>query len=129
VLAPFCSLLPPLYYVLVRPQNIELGPVISCDSSSVIPYPRQAGLHFFFNFNHALSVHHSLGNSVCSFHNLHEPRLYRLPSRWILRLTLRGKRLLRTIYLFWTHSRHHLDTAAPDLLTILLTRLQLLRAR
>jgi len=29
----------PLYYVLVRPQNSELGPVPSCDCSPVFPAP------------------------------------------------------------------------------------------
>ena len=55
-LSSFCSLL--LSFVLrtcSRPQNIELGPVPSCDSSPVISCPCQAGLHFFLNFNHALS--------------------------------------------------------------------------
>jgi hypothetical protein len=106
------------------PQNIELSPVPSCDSSSVIPCPRQAGLHFFLNFNHTLSVHHSLGDitSVCPIHYLHGLRHFLFALPWILCPTSRGKRLLPMPYPFWMCSRHHLDIAMLNLLTILLSR-------
>jgi len=87
----------PLYYVRVRPQNSELGPVPSCDRSSVISCPRQAGLHFFLNFNHALSLHHSLGILgiilVCLIHQPLLSRHWLSPSHWILHLISREKRL------------------------------------